>query len=141
LSEFVFRRTPFDTVKFKDLPLAWYSDYLAVLEVSNFSTLFTINNSLVYFRHSGLNITSKSDDLTTKSIACFGFYYYLLNDKKHFFDSDQILVLRARIEKTFMDNKKNVRFWLRFTKLYINNFYFKQYLRFIGQAISTTLKK
>src|SRR5690606_21967007 len=40
LSEFIFRRKDFDKVKFKDLPLAWYSDYLAVLEVSNFSTLF-----------------------------------------------------------------------------------------------------
>jgi len=78
LSEFVFRRKDFDKVKFKDLPLAWYSDYLAVLEVSNFSTLHTINNSLVYFRHSDLNITSKRNNLKAKNIATFEFYYYTI---------------------------------------------------------------
>lgn len=140
LSEFVFRRKVFDKVKFKDLPLAWHSDYLAVLEVSNFSTLFTINNSLVYFRHSGLNITSKNDNLKLKNIASFKFYYYLLNEKKEFFDSHEIAVLMARLEKTFMDNKKNICFWLRFTKLYTTNFYFKQYLIFIGNVICAVLK-
>jgi glycosyltransferase involved in cell wall biosynthesis len=140
LSEFIFRRIDFDRVKFKDLPLAWYSDYLAVLEVSNFSWMFTINNSLVYFRHSGLNITSKNDNLKTKNIATFGFYYYLLNDMKEFFDSHEITVLMARLEKTFMDNKKNVNFWIRFSKLYLSNFYFKQYKIFIGNVICAISK-
>ncbi|MDI5950693.1 glycosyltransferase family 2 protein [Flavobacterium yafengii] len=141
LSEFIFRRADFDKVKFKDLPLAWYSDYLAVLEVSNFSFLYTINNSQVYFRHSSLNITSKRDNLKAKNIATFGFYHYLLYDKKHFFDSEQLAVLRTRLEKTFLDNKKNVYFWMQFIKLYVTSFYFKQYLIFMFNVIQAILKK
>lgn len=141
LSEFVFRRADFDKVKFKDLPLAWYSDYLAVLEVSNFSLLYTINDSLVYFRLSGLNITSKNNNLKIKNIATFRFYYYLLHDKKHFFDSKQQAVLRTTLEKTFLDNKKNVYFWLNFTKLYFTSFYFKQYLIFMFNVIQAICKK
>jgi glycosyltransferase involved in cell wall biosynthesis len=141
LSEFIFRRTEFDKVKFKDLPLAWYSDYLAVLEVSNFSSLYTINASNVYFRHSGLNITSKRDNLITKNIATFGFYYYLLDKKKDFFNAEQIIILKNQLEKTFIDNKKNAYFWLRFSKLYLANFYFKSYLLFIKKGIQAIFSK
>lgn len=141
LSEFIFRRIEFEKVKFKDLPLAWYSDYLAVLEVSNFSRMFTINNSLVYFRHSSLNITSKRDNLKTKNRATFGFYYYLLDNKKDFFNAEQISILKNQLENTFMDNKMNVYFWLRFSKLYLANLYFKSYLIFIKKGIQAILKK
>lgn len=141
LSEFVFRRAIFDKVKFKDLPLAWFSDYLAVLEISNFFTMFTINDSKVYFRHSGLNITSKRDNLITKNIATFQFYYYLLNQKKAFFSKEQTSVLKNQLEKTFLDNKKNIYFWLRFTKLYFFNFYFKSYVLFIRKGIQSVFFK
>lgn len=140
LSEFIFRREVFDSVKFKDLPLAWHSDYLAVLEISNFSNLFTINNSKIYFRHSGLNITSKTDNLKIKNIASFQFYYYLLKEKEDFFNAGQISVLKAKLERTFMDDKKNVYFWSKFTRLYITNFYFKSYLLFIGKVIDSVFK-
>ena len=140
LSEFIFRKKEFDKVKFKDLPLAWYSDYLAVLEVSNFSTMFTINNSLVYFRLSGLNITSKRNDLKIKNEATFGFYYYLLNDKKEFFNAEHKSVLFARLEKTFSNNKKNIYFWFKFTKLYLAHFYFKKYTVFLIRIIHSHFK-
>lgn len=141
LSEFVFRRSAFITVKFKDLPLAWYSDYLAVLEVSNFSTLFSINDSTVFFRYSGLNITSKNDNFLAKNSAAFGFYYYLLHHKKNFFNVEQINILKNQLEKIFLDNKKNLYFWLRFTKLYITNFYFKSYVLFIKNVIKGIFKR
>jgi hypothetical protein len=52
-------------VQFKDLP-SWFSDILAVLEVANFGLIYTINESVVYFRLSGDNITSKTDNLVLK---------------------------------------------------------------------------
>ncbi len=61
LSEFVFKKKVLENKKFKNLPLAWYSDYLAVLECSNFGNMYTINEALVSFRLSGLNITSKRE--------------------------------------------------------------------------------
>lgn len=141
LSEFVFRKEVLLDVKFKDLPLAWYSDVLAFLEVSNFNLIYTINEAIVYFRLSGLNITSREDNILQKNVATFQFYYYLLYYKKEFFNSEQIETVLFRLEKTFLDNKKNMYFWRQFTKLYLSNFYFAKYLIFMGSVLKLVYKK
>ncbi|MEW4925267.1 glycosyltransferase family A protein [Algibacter sp. 2305UL17-15] len=137
LSEYVFRKNVLDEVKFKELPLAWYSDYLAVLECSYFENIFTINNAIVSFRLSDLNITGNTDDLVIKNEATFQYYYYLLREKGHFFESEQKEQLHYRLEKTFLDNKKNIKFWLKFSKYYWGNFYFKRYLLFLEKILKS----
>lgn len=140
LSEFIFKKKVLQNVKFKDLPLAWYSDLLAVLEVSFFSSIYTINEAVVCFRWSGINITSKGDHMILKNIATFKFHYYLLNIKSKFFNREERNVLMLILEKTFLDNKKSITFWVLFTKLYLSNFYFKNYYVFIGKMVKTILK-
>ena len=140
LSEFIFKKDELLKVKFKNLPLAWYSDILAVLEVSVFGLIYTINEGVVSFRWSGENITSREDNLVLKNIGTFQFYYYLLDKKNEFFNSEQIIVLRERLEKTFLDNKKSVTFWVLFTKLYLSNFYYKNYCIFMGKVLKTISK-
>lgn len=141
LSEFVFNRNVLDRVKFKNLPLAWYSDYLAVLECTNFNNMYTINEALVSFRLSGLNITSKRDNLTFKNIATFNFYYYLLEKKNGFFNEKQKETLYFVLEKTFLDNKKNIKFWELFSKLYFRDLQIKRYFKFIFKALNSIYKK
>lgn len=141
LCEFVFKRYVLEDVKFKNLPLAWYSDYLAVLECTNFGTIYTINESVVFFRSSGLNISSKTNDLNIKNIATFNFYYYLLKEKSYFFKKDQLDKLFFTIEKTFLDNKKNIGFWVRLTKLYIVKFKIVRYIKFILSAGNSIINK
>jgi glycosyltransferase involved in cell wall biosynthesis len=141
LSEFIFKKEVLLEIRFKDLPLAWYSDLLAVLEFSKFGLIYTINEAIVSFRLSGINITSKGDNLILKNIATFRFYYYLLNIKSKFFDREERNVLMMMLEKTFLDNKKSITFWVLFTKLYLSNFYFKNYHIFIGKMVKTILKK
>lgn len=141
LSEFIFRKKVLDTFQFKDFPLAWYSDYLAVLECTNFDYMFTINNALVFFRLSGINITSKRDNLGVKNLGTFQFYYFLLKEKKYFFDSSQREILHFNLEKTFLDNKKNKTFWVQLTKLYLSKFYFKRYILFINKVKLAVFKK
>lgn len=128
LSEFIFRRKEFEKVKFKEFPLAWYSDYLATLEVSNFSLMYTVNSSIVYFRHSGLNITTQVDNYKLKDIATFQFYYYLINKKQCFFEKKQQDVLFLQLEKILLYNKRKKYFWIRLTKLYLFSFQLKRYL-------------
>jgi len=140
LSEFIFKKEVLLEIRFKDLPLAWYSDLLAVLEFSKFGLIYTINEAIVSFRLSGINITSKRDNLVLKNIATFKFYYYLLNIKSKFFNREERNVLMRMLEKTFLDNKKSVTFWVLFTKLYLSNFYFKNYYVFIGKMVKTILK-
>lgn len=141
LSEFVFKKNILNTIKFKDLPLAWYSDYLAVLECTNFGNMFTINEALVSFRLSGLNITSKKDNLVLKNIATFNYYYYLLVKKKTFFDNKQKEKLYFMLEKTFLDNKRNFRFWLLLTKLYITHLEITRLIKLFRKVLSLILKK
>lgn len=131
LSEFIFKKKVLQEVKFKNFPLAWYSDILAVLEVSRFNLIYTINKAVVSFRWSGENITSRKDNLNLKNIGTFQFYYYLLDQNSKFFNCEQIIVLRERLEKTFLDNKKRLQFWRLFTKLYITKYYIQSYLKFL----------
>jgi len=141
LSEFVFRKRILQEIKFKDFHLAWYSDYLAVLECTFFEYIYTINNALVFFRLSDINITAKKDDMLEKNIATFNYYYYLLNNKGPLFDAKQTEILLFRLEKTFQDNKKNTSFWFLFTKLYISKLYIKKYFNFIIKIVTGYIKK
>jgi glycosyltransferase involved in cell wall biosynthesis len=141
LSEFIFNKDALLEQKFKNLPLAWFSDILAVLEVSNFGLIYTINEAVVQFRWSGDNITSRTDNLVLKNEATFEFFYYLLKEKSVFFNDEEITVLKYKLEKTFLDNKKNTSFWKLFTVLYLTNLDIKNYLLFVYKAMKMILKK
>ncbi len=141
LSEFIFESKNLKKCKFKNLPLAWYSDYLAVFEVSDFKEIYTISDAVVYFRMSGINITSKNNDLEEKNIATFGFYYYLLSKFKEKFNKEEQEVLYFKLEKTFLDNKKNPYFWVKLTSLYLLTFQIKRYFKFIMKMIKLIAAK
>lgn len=135
LSEYIFKRKIVHEIRFKNLPLAWYSDLLGVLEFSHFGNIYTINEALLKFRLSGINITSKTDDHVLKNEATFQFYYYLLTDKKSHFNKGQSAILIDKLEKTILDNKKNVNFWIKTLNLYLTNGRFLQFLSLIFKAI------
>lgn len=141
LSEFVFKRDVLDKIKFKNFPLAWYSDYLAVLECSKFSNIYTINKAIVSFRLSYINITGKKDDLVLKNVATFNYYYYLLEKKFFFFDNEQRDKLYFMLEKTFLDNKLNFKFWLLLAKLYITHLEIKRSFKLLSKVLNSILKK
>ncbi len=141
LSEYVFKKNDISNIGFKNFPLGWHSDDLAVLEFSKFKNIYTINSSTVFVRLSTLNISGMSDNLKQKNIATFNYYYYLLNNKEPLFDAKQTEILLFRLEKTFQDNKKNTSFWFLFTKLYISKLYIKKYFNFIIKIVTGYIKK
>jgi len=141
LSEYIFKTKVVKEIGFKNLPLAWHSDFLAVLEFSGFGSVFTINDATIYFRLSGINITSKKDNMVLKNQATFQYYYYLLENKEEFLDQDLRNELLFRLEKTFLDNKKNIYFWVHFTKLYFSKSYFKRYFLFIIKLFLALFRK
>ena len=140
LSEYIFRKEDLLKIKFKDFPLAWYSDLLAVLEVADFGIIFSINESIVAFRHSTLNISSDSKSDKIKNEAAFEFYFYLLNEKSHNFSNFQKQLIFHSLEKTFLDNKKKGYFWKKFTTLYLTNFYIKRYILFMYKIFKLVFK-
>lgn len=135
LSEYVFKRCEFFKFGIKDFPLAWYSDLLLVVELGIEMPIVSINKGVVFFRNSGVNITSKKDNLIKKNEATFAFYFYLIQTYKNKISNSFLKVLYFKLEKTILDNKKNVNFWMKTLHLYSINGKFFQFVFLIFKAI------
>lgn len=140
LSEYLFNIEKFFTVGFKDFPLAWCTDILAVLEFSNFENVYSINDSIVYVRISERSISGSKGLERLKSQAAFEFLYYLLVEKKHFFNSFQKEELLKAIIRIYLANKKNSMFFFKLSWYFLNNFFIYGYFNFI-KLIFLSLKK
>ncbi|MFD2891009.1 glycosyltransferase family 2 protein [Flavobacterium chuncheonense] len=119
LSEYIFKTEKVERIKFKDFPLAWSSDVLAVVEFSDFKNIYTINEALVYVRNSGANISSQ-DDSVEKNTALFSFNYYLLSQYKKQCSQELVQLLFNNIEKIQLNNKRTPLRWLKLGVLYLN---------------------
>nr|WP_289663013.1 glycosyltransferase family 2 protein [Flavobacterium panacagri] len=80
LSEYIFTKKSYETFRFKDYPLAWYSDDMAWLDFSNNKPIYSINNSIVYFRMSASNISGREDNLEEKEKSEYLFYQRLVKN-------------------------------------------------------------
>lgn len=128
LSEYIFKKEKIDTIGFKDFPLAWSSDTLAIVEFSSNKNIFTINNALVNFRVSNKNITGQEDSIE-KNQAWFKFYTYLLINYGKQYSKAFVSILFNRLEKVQFNNKKTPLRWGKLFWLYIR---FNQYSRFLS---------
>ena len=131
LSEYVFNKNQMLKIGFKELPLGWLSDVLAVLEFSNFKEVFSINEAKVYIRISNLSISGKNDNVNFKTMAAFDFYYYLVVKKRNYFTDLQYIELRNKLNKIYLNNKKEGVFFFKITKFYFFNFLIKEYFYFL----------
>ena len=79
LCEYVFKTAQYKKYKFKNYPLAWSSDNMAVLEFSDFGQIYTINDALANYRNSDYNISGQYDkDQHKKNVAVALFFKDLL---------------------------------------------------------------
>lgn len=127
LSEYIFKKKLVDSIQFKDFPLAWSSDTLAIVEFSNGKNIYTINNALVYFRLSDENITGLGDTIE-KNKSWFQFYFYLLSNYGKEYPKELVGMLFDRLEKVQLNNKKTPLRWAKLIWLYL---VFAQYTRFL----------
>ncbi len=139
LSEYIFNKKELFQFGIKDFPLAWYSDLLLTVELGIDNPIVSINESVVYFRNSGINITSKNDNLVKKNEATFAFYFYLIQTYKNNISASFLAVLYLKLEKTILDNKKNVNFWIKTLNLYITNGKFLEFVSLFFKAIKKIL--
>lgn len=128
LSEYIFKKEKMNAIGFKDFPLAWSSDTLAVVEFSDNRNIFTINNAIVCFRVSDKNITGQGDSVE-KNKAWFKFYRYLLIKFGKEYSKEFVCTLFNRLEKVQLNNKKTPLRWGKLFWLYIR---FNQYSRFLS---------
>lgn len=141
LSEYVFRRSQIDNIGFKNFPLAWFSDVLAVIEFSDFKEIYSINDAIINVRMSSENISGKTNNYKLKSQATFEFYYYLLNRKNMFFSNKQIVLLLSKLTKSYLNDKKQITHFLKLSKIYLTNFIFLGYFKFISTFVLKIIKK
>lgn len=98
LSEYIFSRASYLKFGFYDYPLAWNSDDKAWLDLSDNKPIFTINESVVYFRMSSINISGRQDNLLLKNKSEIEFYRYIVDAKLKEFNEEQQLRLIRRYQ-------------------------------------------
>lgn len=140
LSEYIFRKTKIREIGFKDFPLAWQSDVLAVLEFSDFKNVYSINDAKVFIRITDLSISGKQDNLKLKYKAVFDFYYYLITYRLNYFNSAQKDKLYTQINKSYLNDKKNIAYFLKLSNFYLSKFLFIDYLNFLKSIMLNVLK-
>lgn len=131
LSEYVFRKKNLLNTGFKNFPLAWHSDVLAVLEVADFNKIYSINEAVVKIRISDESISGSSTNMSKKLDATFQFYYYLLNFKSDFFTEDQRQILLHKLKNSYFHRKKSSGNFIKISVLYLKYFSMSEYLNFL----------
>lgn len=141
LSEYVFNKKQIINIGFKDFPLAWFSDVLAVLEFSDFKEVITINEAVVYIRITDLSISGNQNNLKLKAKATFCFYNYLLTKKSGQFLKNQKIALLLKISKCYINNKKEFNYFFKISKIYLINFLFTDYFGFIKSIFFNVFRR
>ena len=139
LSEYIFNKEKVLQVGFKDYPLGWYSDDMAVLEFSDFNTIYTINEAIVFVRFSLLSISGDLAVSREKNKAKFLFYYSLLSG--NFFSKDQVQILFPKLFQTYLSERKQVLYFLRITGLCIKSGEILGYIGFLKSILHTFSKR
>lgn len=132
LSEYIFSRKAYIKYGFTDYPLAWCSDYKAMLEFSERKPIYTINESNVYFRISDINISGKKGDEFVKTNTNIQFFKDVVIDKIRFFKKKQRLELLMAYEVAIKKSRKpTLEEWLLIMKFYLMNFTFISFAKCI----------
>lgn len=122
LSEYAFKRSQIIEIGFKNFPLAWCSDILAVLEFSNFDLVYSINEAIVYVRISALSISGNQDNVRLKNLASEEFSSFIIFKKFHFFNKIQRLSIINGYEVAMKRNRKlKIEDSFTLFKLYVKN--------------------
>lgn len=123
LSEYVFTRKSYLKYGFKDYPLAWHSDCYAWLEFPDGKMIYTINEAIVFFRISKINISGIQDDLDLKKQLKIQFIKDVLTKKLMLFKKYQRLELLMFYEATIKKSRKlTMKEWFFLIRLYLINF-------------------
>jgi glycosyltransferase involved in cell wall biosynthesis len=145
-SEFIFRREVYiEHNGFVEFPLAWFSDNATWLTFSKQKGVYNIQHASVYWRLSGVNISSSSSDIKSNSMkvkSLFMFMFFLQNNFE--IDSQK---LKAYAHSKLIDILHLVPFYKNLTILSKELFVFKfKYtdliiLEFILKRVKYKIKK
>ncbi|WP_300977082.1 glycosyltransferase family A protein [Flavobacterium sp.] len=101
LSEYIFNASVVFKTGFRNFPLAWHADDMAVLEFTGFEYCFSINEGLVYVRLSGISLTGDGSLGSLKNGATFDFCKVLFDEYSQKFSVEQKAILLKKLEIAF----------------------------------------
>lgn len=141
LSEYIFKAQCVKNIRFKEFPLAWFSDVLAVLEFSDFKKIYSINEAQVFIRISNISISGDYSNFLLKAKANFEFNFYLLTKCISYFSTEQKKVLLKKISRCYLNDKKNINYFFKISKIYFLNVMFLEYLFFLKDIVLSVLTR
>lgn len=131
LGEYVFRTAVLRDVGFKDLPMAWKADVLAVLECSRFGTVRSVNEAVVQIRVSSASISGSNAHSRLKNRASVLFYLHLFKTANGYFDRAQKQILLERLGKAYRNDKVRLDVFLATSLLYMQYGFWRSYFGFL----------
>ncbi len=137
LSEYVFEAEKLKNNFFYDFPLAWHSDDLAILECSNFNTIYSINEAKVFVRISNLSISGRTDLVLEKRNASKQYYERLLNHYPRKFNEQNLQLIFRKVEYFFYSNK-TISEYIKLSYLHLNYLGFLSFLKFNRRIYKNT---
>ena len=108
LSENIFKYSEYLKVGFRNIPLAWGTDHLAIYEFSKNRPISFLQNSKVLVRVTDLSISGSKDNEKEKRSAKIKFYEIILKEHSKDLDSKFILDLTTGYLKEMRESKKMV---------------------------------
>lgn len=122
LSEYVFSRRSYIKYRFNDYPLAWHSDCFAWLDFPDGKMIYTINEAIIFFRISNINISGRQDNIDIKNQVKIQFFKDVLTKKIMLFKKSQRFELLMFYEVIIKRNRKlTLKEWFFLIKLYLIN--------------------
>jgi glycosyltransferase involved in cell wall biosynthesis len=122
-SEFVFSRKVYeDNNGFVDFPLAWFSDYATWLVFSKQTGIYHLKKASVYWRLSGINISSKSTTLRETELKVKSLFLFMSFLQVHF---------------SIETDKQKQYTYAQLTTL-LDNLTFIQIIKILGKHLFTT---
>jgi hypothetical protein len=137
LSEYVFEIEKLKNNFFYEFPLAWHSDDLAVLECSNFNTIYSKNEAKVFVRISNLSITGRTDLTLEKLSASKQYFERLLYHYPWKFNEQNLQLIFLKVEYFFY-KKKTISEYIRLSYLHLNYLGFLSFLKFNRRIYKNT---
>jgi glycosyltransferase involved in cell wall biosynthesis len=125
LSEYIFNKKKVKKIGFKDFPLGWGSDKLAVFEFSIYSRIFTINDSNVYIRISKISISGSKSHIELKNQAVFYYHQYFAVNYFNLFSNIQKKIFIEEWKKSCLILSENE---IEVVNLFFRNNYMIQHL-------------
>lgn len=133
LSEHFFKQEIINFVGFAELPMAWHSDDLAIINCakSKFKAIYSINEATIFIKVSEQSITGSSQTIQKKAVATQEFILKYIVPIRRKIKRETIKVLHQKLEHSFFISKSN-KFLLKIIGYYITNLEFYALTRFMN---------